>query len=166
MTTARAGTHGRSPVRLAALIVGVVFLLVGVGGFIPGLTTNFDDMTFASHDSGSELLGIFQVNILHSIVHLLFGIVGIAASRTSPGSKSFLIGGGVIYLVLWIYGLVVDHDSSANFVAIDDADNWLHLGLGVGMIALGLILPGDGVRRSGGPVAATGTGRVEEPVNR
>ena len=46
----------------------------------------------------------------------------------------------MIYLVLWIYGLIIDHDSAANFVPVNSADNWLHFVLGVGMIALGLIL--------------------------
>ena len=41
--------------------------------------------------------------------------------------------------MLWLYGVVVDHDSDANFVPVNDADNWLHLGLGIGMIALGLV---------------------------
>ncbi len=45
----------------------------------------------------------------------------------------------MIYLVLWLYGLLVDHSSAANFVPVNTADDWLHLGLGVGMIALGLI---------------------------
>jgi hypothetical protein len=45
----------------------------------------------------------------------------------------------VIYLVLWLYGLLIDHGSDANFVPVNTADNWLHLGLGVGMIALGLV---------------------------
>lgn len=49
--------------------------------------------------------------------------------------------GGVIYLVLWIYGLVIDHQSAANFVPLNTADNWLHLGLAVGMILLGLLVP-------------------------
>ena len=51
----------------------------------------------------------------------------------------YLIIGGLVYLALWIYGLAVDHQSDANFVPVNNADNWLHLGLGVGMIVLGLI---------------------------
>jgi hypothetical protein len=46
---------------------------------------------------------------------------------------------GVIYLVLWVHGLVVGHDTSASFVPLNNADNWLHLLLGVGMIALGML---------------------------
>ena len=60
-----------------------------------------------------------------------------------------------MYLVLFIDGLVIDDDSSANFVAVNDADNWLHLGLAVAMIALGDAL---GRRRddTGQPVGTGG----------
>ncbi|TDC34092.1 DUF4383 domain-containing protein [Micromonospora sp. KC213] len=137
---------GASPVRRAAQVVGVVFLLVGLLGFIPGITTDYDTMKFAGHESQAKLLGLFQVSILHNIVHLLFGVAGLALARSASGARSYLIGGGAIYLVLWLYGLVVGHDSPANFVPLNTADNWLHLFLGVGMIALGVAL----TRRQGG----------------
>ncbi|MEV0195601.1 DUF4383 domain-containing protein [Nonomuraea sp. NPDC050691] len=130
----------RTPVQLAALIVGAVFLLVGVLGFIPGITTHYSAIAFAGHDSGALLVGVFQVSILHNIVHLLFGIAGIVLSRTWNGARGFLIGGGVIYLLLWIYGLLVAKESAANFVPLNTADDWLHFLLGVGMIALGFLL--------------------------
>ncbi|TFV61029.1 DUF4383 domain-containing protein [Mycobacterium sp. PS03-16] len=135
-------TKGRftTAVQKAAAAVGIVFLLVGIMGFIPGITTNYDTMTFASHHSEAMLLGIFNVSILHNIVHLLFGVAGLAMARTWNSARLYLIGGGVIYLVLFLYGLVIDHHSGANFVPVNMADNWLHLALGVGMIALGLAL--------------------------
>jgi len=128
------------PVQLAALVVGVVFLLVGILGFVPGITSDYDMLEFAGHESGAKLLGLFQVSILHNIVHFLYGVAGVALSRTFNNARLYLIGGGVIYLVLWLYGLVVDMDSSANFVPLNDADNWLHLGLGLGMIGIGVAL--------------------------
>jgi len=137
---ARTNTVGTHPARLVAMVVAVVFLLVGILGFIPGATTEYDGMTFAGHESTAMLLGVFHVSILHNIVHLLFGIVGLAMARTVSGATSFLIGGGVVYLVLWIYGLVIDHDSAANFVPVNGADNWLHLVLAVGMIGAGVAL--------------------------
>lgn len=133
-------TSRRTTVQKAALAVGAVFLLVGILGFIPGITTDYDQLTFASHDSQAKLLGIFQVSVLHNIVHLLFGIAGLAMSRTWSSARTFLIGGGVVYLVLWLYGLVIDQDSAANFVPVNSADNWLHFLLGVGMVALGVLL--------------------------
>lgn len=129
----------RTPRQLFAVAVGAVFLLVGVLGFIPGITTNYEALSGAGHESGALLLGLFQVSILHNLVHLAFGIAGLLMSRTIGGAKGFLVGGGVVYLVLWLYGLLIDHDGPANFVPVNNADNWLHLVLGIGMIALGLI---------------------------
>lgn len=129
----------RATVRTIATVVAATFVLVGILGFIPGITTNYDQMSFAGHESEAQLLGIFQVSILHNIVHLLFGVVGFVLARRADTARLYLIGGGAVYLLLWLYGLVIDHGSSANFVPVDNADNWLHLGLGLGMIALGLI---------------------------
>ena len=64
-------------------------------------------------------------------------------ARTRTQAKSFLLYGGVIYLILWVYGLLVGHDTPANFVPVNNADNWLHLVLGIGMIALALLLSRD-----------------------
>jgi hypothetical protein len=130
----------RSTIQQIAMLVGVVFLLVGILGFIPGITTNYDDMTFAGNDSGAELLGIFQVSILHNIVHLLFGVAGLAMARTFDGARTFLIGAGVIYLVLFLYGILVSAGSDTNFVPTNSADDVLHLLLGAGMVTLGVIL--------------------------
>jgi arginine exporter protein ArgO len=119
-------------------LVGAVFLLVGILGFIPGITTHYDMMSFAGHDSMAKLLGVFNVSVLHNLVHLAFGVVGLIAARRPGAARTYLIAGGVIYLVLFVYGLVVDKTSSANFVPVNTADNWLHLILAVGMIALGV----------------------------
>lgn len=127
--------NDRSTPQMLALLVGAVFLLVGVLGFIPGITTNYGDMEFASEDSAAELLGIFQVSILHNIVHLLFGVAGLAMARTWDGARTFLIGGGVLYLALWVLGLVGGMD----WLPSNTADDWLHFVLGAGMVALGFV---------------------------
>lgn len=124
--------------RRFALVVGVAFLAVGVLGFIPGVTTNYGDMAAWKWESGAKLLGIFQVSVLHNLVHVAFGIIGIIAARAARTARSYLLAGGVVYLVLWIYGLAIDKTSDANFVPLNRADDWLHFGLGVAMIALGL----------------------------
>ena len=73
----------RTPVQNVARLVGVVFLLVGIAGFIPGITTNlYDGLEFAGNDGNAELLGIFEVSVLHNIVHGLFGIAGLALAAT------------------------------------------------------------------------------------
>lgn len=97
-------------------------------------------MTYAGHDSGAMLLGIFQVSILHNVVHLLLGAAGLLMARTDVQSKYYLIGGGILYLVIWLYGLFIDQASGANFIPVNTADNWLHAALGVAMVVLGFVL--------------------------
>ncbi|MFE5855357.1 DUF4383 domain-containing protein [Streptomyces sp. NPDC056500] len=65
---------------------------------------------------------------------------GVMMSRAFSTARTFLIVSGVIYLVLWLYGLAIDHDSAANFIPVNTADNVLHFFLGVGMIGLGVLL--------------------------
>ncbi|MEZ0580327.1 DUF4383 domain-containing protein [Nocardioides sp. MH1] len=135
-----------TPVQKAALLVGAAFLLVGILGFVPGITTDYDHMEFAGHESGAQLLGIFGVSVLHNIVHLAFGVAGLLMARTWGGARTFLLAGGLIYLVLTVYGWVVERNGDANFVPVDDADNWLHLVLGAAMVALALALGRDPAR--------------------
>lgn len=147
--TASATTKNRltfTPVQLAGAIVGAVFLLVGILGFVPAITTNSGDLMMAGHHSEAMLLGLFQVSVLHNVVHLLFGVAGLALARSAAGSRAFLTVGGAIYFVLWVYGLVVPHDSAANFVPLNSADNWLHLLLTVGMTGLGVVFGRRAVR--------------------
>lgn len=125
----------RTPVQQIALLVGAVFLLVGILGFIPGITTHYSDMSFAGHGSDAKLLGIFQVSILHNIVHLLYGIVGIALAKAPDTARTFLIGGGVVYLALWLLGVV----GGGSWIPVNTADNWLHFVLGLGMIGVGFV---------------------------
>jgi len=125
-------------VQIFAGAIGAVFVLVGILGFVPGITTMFGDFALFGRSSHSELLGLFQVSVLHNIVHLLFGI-GILAARKVATARLYLIVGGVLYLVVGLYGSVIDRSSSANFLPFNHADNVLHFGLSIGMIALGVI---------------------------
>ena len=126
----------RTPVQDAARIVGVVFLAVGLAGFVPGLTTNlFDGLEFAGSEGTSELLGTFQVSVLHNIVHGLFGLAGLALAASPSGARTFLVGGGGLYLALFLLGIV----GGGDWLPSNRADDWLHLALGVGMIAAGVI---------------------------
>ncbi|EME21139.1 DUF4383 domain-containing protein [Rhodococcus qingshengii] len=137
----RNATRTYSAVQIASAAVGAVFLLVGILGFVPGVTTDYDMLAGAGHHSGAKLFGIFEVSVLHNVVHLLFGVAGLAMARMARTAQLYLVGGGIVYLALWVYGLVIDKDSSANFVPVNDADNWLHLVLGLGMVALGILTP-------------------------
>lgn len=130
----------RTALQWSALGTGAVFLLAGVLGFLPGITTNYGSLQFAGPDSGALLLGIFQVSVLHNLVHLAFGVAGLAMARTHRQARNFLIYGGVTYLALWLYGLLIGDDTPANFIPENHADNWLHLVLGLAMIALAIAL--------------------------
>ena len=136
---AREPIRERAPLRELALFVSLAFLAIGVAGFIPGITTHYSDLGFAGDDSGAKLLGVFQVSVLHNLVHLGYGLAGIALARTTSGARAFLIGGGLIYLVLALYGALIPYDSGWNFVPVDRDDNFLHLGLGLGMFGLGIL---------------------------
>ncbi|WP_410811409.1 DUF4383 domain-containing protein [Micromonospora sp. 067-2] len=149
----------RPRVQSVALAVAAVFLLIGILGYIPGITTDYGGLRFAGHHSDAKLLGLFQVSILHNAVHLLFGLVGLVLARSVAGSRLFLAGGGAAYLALWLYGLAieaVDPESGANILPINTNDNWLHLALGFGMLALGLLLSNQ----------AGAGGRLDTPIDR
>lgn len=138
-TTSTVQAETMTPIQRIALVVGAVFILVGVAGFIPGLTQNLDAIAWAGNESDASLLGVFDVSVLHNLVHLAFGLLGVAAARASIWARTFLIWGGATYLALAVYGMVIDRASAANFVPLNTADNWLHIGLGAGMVGLGLI---------------------------
>jgi hypothetical protein len=146
MTPPASHRAARAPVQQAAVLFGLVFLVVGVLGFVPGITTDYGSLEFASHESGAELFGLFQVSILHNLVHLAYGLAGLMLAGTVAGASSYLLVGGAVYLVLWVYGLSVGHDSDANFVPLNSADDWLHFVLGIAMIGLALALGRRGRR--------------------
>ena len=111
----------------AALLVAAGFVVIGVLGFIPGATP------------GGKLFGVFAISGLHNVLHLLSGFVGFALARTYAASRAYFLGGGLIYLVLWLHGLLMGN----GLLPINGADNWLHFGLGFGMALLGVTLAGQ-----------------------
>ena len=127
------------PIQWVALIFTVLFLGVGILGFIPGTTTQYMSMRFAGHHSTAMLFGLFQVSVLHNIVHLLYGIAGALVRRSPTGSFHYLLWGGIVYAALWLYGLFINSDSGANFVPLNTPDNWLHFGLAVLMIGCAVV---------------------------
>ncbi len=122
----------RNSVQSLAAVVGLAFLVVGVLGFVPGVTTHYGDMSFAGHGSHAKLLGVFQTSVLQNLIHLAFGIAGLALSRVVESADAFLRGGGVVYLALWVIGVV----GAGRWIPTNTADNWLRLMLGVAMIGL------------------------------
>ena len=117
--------------RTFALLFGIVFLAVGVAGFIPGLVTPLHPEHPQVGMNGGQLLGLFPVNTLHNVVHLLFGLWGLAASRSLGGSVMYARGVAIIYAVLTIAGFVPDLNTLFGFCPLYGNDIWLH-----GLLAL------------------------------
>ena len=130
----------RSQIQLGAAGFGVVFLLVGIAGFIPGVTAHYTHLGFAGRESSAKLVGIFQVSVLHNVVHLLFGVAGLLLSSTPLRAKNYLFYGGIVYGVLFFYGIVISYGSPANFVPFNAADNALHFALAGAMLTAALVL--------------------------
>lgn len=120
--------------------VGWVFLLLGVLGFIPLFTTGFTAITFAGTGSGAELFGIFHISVLSNLVHLALGMLGLFTSWTAAGSRRYLLAGGLVAALLGLYGFIAMAAGGGNWLPADWAVAALHLGLGVLMIAFGLLL--------------------------
>ena len=128
MTKPRTTAPTRTPVQKAALAVGAVFLLVGILGFIPGITEDAPG-SFAGEDSDGSLLGVFQTSVLHNIAHLAFGL-GIVAARKHATALTYLLVSGVAYAGLFLLGIVGGMD----WLPADDTDDWLHLALAVALL--------------------------------
>jgi uncharacterized protein YneF (UPF0154 family) len=111
-----------------ALIFGVVFLLVGILGFIPGITEDAPG-SFAGEDSEGSILGVFQTSVLHNLVHLAFGI-GILAARTHTTALQYLLFGGIAYAGVFLLGIL----GVLDWLPADDTDDWLHLVLAAGLL--------------------------------
>jgi hypothetical protein len=113
-----------------AMVFGIVFLLVGIVGFItPG------GMSMAADPAPGMILGMFGVNLLHNVVHCLVGVWGLVASRSFNGAKMYMQIGGVIYLVLAVLGFVVP--TTFGLIPIGGADIYLHAVLGLIMAGIG-----------------------------
>jgi Domain of unknown function (DUF4383) len=134
-----ATTHDRSDLQLAAQLFGAIFVIVGIGGFIPGITKHYGDLT-SFNDVGAREVGFIGVNVLGNIVHLLYAVAGFALSRSWESARSYFLGGGLIYLVLWLYGVIIDESSGANFLGLNTAANWFHFLLGLVMLGIVLVL--------------------------
>jgi hypothetical protein len=135
--------QAQTRIQWTAMIVGVAFIVVGILGFIPGVTTGFHgsrSMAFSGLHAHAMLFGVFRVSVFHNGVHLLLGLIGMVSSFKPLWARWYLFLAGVVYLALCIFGFVVDRASSANFVPVNSADNWLHLVLAVALIVLGVVV--------------------------
>ncbi|WP_328702917.1 DUF4383 domain-containing protein [Arenibaculum pallidiluteum] len=115
--------------RYFALVMGIIFAVVGVAGFVPGLLAPLEPVPLAVTALSGRLLGLFPVNVLHSLVHLLFGIWGIAAYRSIGSARGYAKAVTWIYGLLTIAGLVPGLNTTFGLVPIYGHDVWLHLAI-------------------------------------
>lgn len=113
--------------RTFALIFGIVFLAVGILGFVPGLV----HPPGGAHEVNvtqnyGDLLGLFPVNVLHNIVHILFGLWGLAAYRSLSGARTYARSVAVIYAVLTVMGFIPALNTTFGFIPLYGNDIWLH----------------------------------------
>ena len=124
---------GRSVNSTVALVFGVIYLLVGLVGFF---ITGFSG--FAATNSSDSLLG-FSINPLHNLVHLLVGLALLGSSRALASARSANLAVGAVYLVVGIIGLfIASPTNSANILSLNGADNVLHLGTAIILLAVAL----------------------------
>ena len=120
-------------VQRLAQIFGIVFLLVGILGFVGAAGGT---MGMSADPPAGMLLGLFPINALHNVVHLLFGVWGLMAAKSFGGAKSYATIGGAIYLVLAVLGFVAP--TTFGLIPIGGNDIWLHCVLGIALLAAGL----------------------------
>jgi len=112
--------------RTFALLFGLVFLAVGVAGFVPGLVQPLHPDHPPVQYGGVQLFGLFPVNLLHNAVHILFGLWGLLASRSLSGSVTFARGVAIVYAVLTIAGFVPSLYTLFGMVPLYGNNVWLH----------------------------------------
>lgn len=108
-----------------AWVFGVVLTLVGILGFVPGITAD------------GMLLGIFEVDMLHSIVHIVSGLAALAAAWGMYSSKLYFQVFGVVYAVVAILGFVT---GGALLFMTNMADNLLHLVIAAAALYVGFMV--------------------------
>ncbi len=141
----------RTTTQLVTIAVSVTVLVIGILGFVPGVTSGLGDITLAGPGTDARLLGWTDVSVLHNVAHITTGILGLVLSRTLAAAEMFLIGTGLVAILLGVYGLVIDAETASNFMPIDRAASWLHLVVGVTLVFLGVAVP----RHDDGPTDAT-----------
>ena len=119
-------------IRYFALAYGIVFLLVGIAGFVPGLVTAPQPAADVAVEEGfGRLFGLFPVNVLHNVVHLAFGVWGLAAYRTLSAARVYARSVAVIYAIFAIMGLIPLLNTTFGLVPLYGHDVWLHILLAV-----------------------------------
>jgi hypothetical protein len=119
-----------SRVKSVAVLGGAALLLIGVLGFVPGVTTHYGDLQLAQ-GSRAHLFGVFRVSILLNLVHMAGGGAAIVVGRTRALALASL--------VLWLIGVF----AAGAWLSVDTADNWLHFLFAVALLGLALLVGGE-----------------------
>jgi len=115
-----------------ALILGIAFLLLGLAGFVPPLVADVPPHPDVAVHAGYGLLfGLFPVNVLHNLVHIIFGIWGILAYSTFRASRIFARANAIIYGVLALMGLIPGLSSTFGLIPLFGHDIWLHASIAI-----------------------------------
>lgn len=112
--------------RTFALLFGIAFLAIGISGFIPGLSSPLHAGHPEVTGTARQAFGLFPVNELHNVVHILFGLWGLLASRSLGGSVTYARGVAIVYAVLTVAGLVPNLQTMYGMVPLYGNDVWLH----------------------------------------
>lgn len=113
-------------IRTFARIYGIVFIIVGVGGFIPGVTTPHTHPNLGVEAGSGMEFGLFPVNYLHNLIHIAFGVWGLIAMRSVDAARLYARSVAIIYGVLTIMGLIPGANTTFGLVPIYGHDVWLH----------------------------------------
>jgi hypothetical protein len=109
-----------------ARIFGIVFLLAGLSGFVPGISPAHDHPGLTVNAGSALAMGLFPVNVLHNAVHLIFGIWGFLAARSIGAARLYARAVAVIYGALTVMGLIPLTNTTFGLVPIYGNDVWLH----------------------------------------
>ena len=126
--------------RYFALVLGIIFLLVGIAGFVPGLLQTPEPAADVEvTQSFGRLMGLFPVNALHNVVHIIFGIWGIAAYRSYTGARGYSKAVAIIYAVLAVMGLIPGLNTTFGLIPLYGHDIWLHAVIAIAAAYFGFV---------------------------
>ena len=126
--------------RYFSLVLGIIFLLVGIAGFVPGLLQTPEPAADVEvTQSFGRLMGLFPVNALHNVVHIIFGIWGIAAYRSYTGARGYSKAVAIIYAVLAVMGLIPGLNTTLGLIPLYGHDIWLHAVIAIAAAYFGFV---------------------------
>jgi hypothetical protein len=146
-TTAEIVATRSGPVRRHAQATGLLLLVLGLLGFVPGITTHYDEMGFFR--SGAQLFGVFTVSIVTSSLLFLYGVTTLVFAGSVRQAHKNVILHALVLIGMGIAGAGIVADSPAPVLPTDAASNWLYLGLGVFLLIGGKVSRSREIRENG-----------------